>query len=219
MWDSLNNNSGGFQFIAILIAILIAVFTALVTWFKEKRNKFRLKRNLLEAIKQELYFNRNWIMDLIPLGEDAARYYDPTRADFKLRDDAVNYAITNGQSILLSEVVLIVALIRESHAVRYVNQQIDEQMMTRFCSPEFSSKMSSLVINNPNIIFEWSKDPDTIPEELRAYGDELRLRHRAINDHGFWQQLKPSLEEAIPLIENNINQMDSRNRWWHFWKD
>ncbi len=214
MWNWLNQNAGGLQ----LIAILIALFGLFEVWIREKRNKYRKKRNLLEAIKLELYFNKEWVQDLIPQGEDAARYYDPTRANFRLRDDAITYAITNGQSILLSEKDLIQKLIAVSHAVRFVNQQIEEQMMVRFCSPEFSSKMSSFVIKNRKVIFSWFKNSDLIPNEFKEYVDELHLRHRAINDIGFWQQLKPSLEEAIPVVDELIEEMDKNKKWWHFWK-
>ena len=214
MWNWLNQNAGGLQ----LLAILIALFGLFEVWIREKRNKYRKKRNLLEAIKLELYFNKEWVQDLISQGEDAARYYDPTRANFRLRDDAITYAITNGQSILLSEKDLIQKLIAVSHAVRFVNQQIEEQMMVRFCSPEFSSKMSSLVIKNRKVIFSWFKNPDLIPDEFKEYVGELHLRHWAINDIGLWKQLKPSLKEVMPVVDKLIEEMDKNKKWWHFWK-
>lgn len=213
MWNWLNLNSGGLQFLAILIALLSILFA----WIYENRKKYHEKRNLLEAIKLELDFNKKWIEDLIPQGEDAVRYYDPTRADFRLRDDAITYAITNGQSILLSEQQLIKHLINVSHAVRFVNQQIEEQTMVRFSSPEFFSKMSSLVINNPKIVFNWYRDKNTIPNDLKEYADELHLRHQAINDNGFWRQLKPALQSTIPLI-NKIIDETNQNKWRHFLK-
>lgn len=212
--DYFDKHSGS----AIVVAIVLAFFGWTIEYVSNKRKGYRLKRNLLEAIRLELDFNSNWIKDLIPQQADAERYYDVTRANFRLRDDAVNYAITNGQSILLSEPELLKILIRVSHAVRYVNQQIEEQMLTRFSSPEFSSRITQMQENNPTIKQKWMNDRNLIPEEFRAFMSELHLRHLAINNFGFWGQLKPALEESKPKIDHLIEMIDTNKKWWHFWK-
>lgn len=204
--------------LSILVAFIIAFLGWIFSVIRESRNKYRQKRNLLEAIKLEIDFDAGWIQDLSPKGEDAVRYYDPTRANFRLRDDAITYAITNGQSVLLEDKDFIRILISVSHAARFVNQQIQEQHDCRFSSPEITGLATKIYTKDNNVLKKWMCDENNRPEELRNWLEELHLRNWAINNVGFRQQLKPSIEIAIPAINKIIDRMDSSKRWWHFWK-
>ena len=214
MWEWLNKNSGGLQFIAILIAVIIFILERIFS----ARSNYRTKMNLLDSMLKELEWNSQLLIDIgEDENEDRAVYYDTTRANFKCKNDVLLYAITTGHGILNSRRGLMEVLIGVNSAIGCYNQQVQEQHDCRFSRPDLTGYATKLIRDDQNTPKKWMCDYLNRPEELKNFIEEIRLRNWAINQ-GKKVRLRPALLKALGILEKDINHIKESKRWWHFWK-